>query len=245
MLHRCVAGSTTWCPQLNEDDFGGFVYSGASPQMYSNPFSYEEGDFPPGALALMYDPPIDDDLDDSPSWLAPRNGGGGGLGAESLGTSSFPSTSANTIPFGMEFNGSFASKGAVSSTDEPDPSNGLSGYGLSGLGVPPIGPNAGPRERPQISLSLKPLGSMGFQPRTSSRTLRASAEPSETDDGQPRSFSRTVREAQSCTSEAGAASIAAILKCVAQVQEVPAQQRPNSEKWSERWNGYHLEKHVR
>lgn len=61
---------------------------------------------------------------------------------------------------------------------------------------------------------------------------------------QPRSLSRSVREAKTCTSEAGAASIAAILQCVAHAQDLPAQQRPNSEKWTGRWVNYDAEKHV-
>lgn len=60
---------------------------------------------------------------------------------------------------------------------------------------------------------------------------------------QTRSLSRSVRDAQvSCTSEAGAASIAAILQCVAHAQDLPVQQQPNSEKWTGRLKAYEVER---
>lgn len=62
---------------------------------------------------------------------------------------------------------------------------------------------------------------------------------------QPRSLSYSARAAQQmCSSEAGAASIAAILECVAHAQDLPAQQRPNSEKWAGRWQNCDAERYV-
>jgi len=60
---------------------------------------------------------------------------------------------------------------------------------------------------------------------------------------EPRTLSRSLRDARACTSEAGAASIAAILDVVARAQEVPLQQRPNSEKWAQRLASYEFGVH--
>lgn len=55
---------------------------------------------------------------------------------------------------------------------------------------------------------------------------------------EPRTLSRSLRDARACKSEVGAASIAAIMDVVAKAQEVPAQQRPNSDKWTQRLASY-------
>lgn len=60
---------------------------------------------------------------------------------------------------------------------------------------------------------------------------------------EPRTLSRSLRDARACQSEVGAASIAAIMDVVAQAQQVPTQQRPNSDKWTQRLAGYEFGMH--
>eukprot|EP00933_Yihiella_yeosuensis_P035297 TRINITY_DN2881_c0_g1_i2.p1 TRINITY_DN2881_c0_g1~~TRINITY_DN2881_c0_g1_i2.p1 ORF type:complete len:320 (-),score=46.19 TRINITY_DN2881_c0_g1_i2:286-1245(-) len=317
MLHRCVASSAC-CPQLKDEDITG---SGPTPQFYSNPFFYEDmsipaalrlnndhddeedgGEFPPGALALMYDPPIDDDLgSDGDDWgqsisrppsskpmvrrndplgmqlrgtPTPQNGGYGGvsraagdtgidyplspnasLKAARMGPATYSANSQNDNPRPPSINHVGSSGQPRPVGDVHSPGGNLSASSTQYVYSTPQKSGFGPSRPNNSSLSPK-VGQAGnrqvqqeeeneniVQPRTQSRTLRAAE--MHLDQRQPKSFSRSVREAQACKSEAGQASIAAILQCVAKVEEVPAQQRPNSEKWSERWNGANLQKHVK
>ncbi|CAJ1326894.1 unnamed protein product [Effrenium voratum] len=229
MLHRCAA-TNHCCPKLSEEDFNGLSAFGNA-QMYVNPFMYdpnaafageETGDFPPGALALMYDPPIDDDLD-SPDWAGDTAFGDSGVRGIQLQPELSPSPLERlnveatelspSVGFLPESRGALPPRSGTTATP--------SGLGAHGLG---FGPNS--RRSPADS-NLKPLG---MDPGAIRMPLAETVH-----DAQPRTFSRSVREAQTCTSEVGAASIAAILECVEQAQDVPQQQRPNSEKWSERW----------
>ncbi|CAL1125674.1 unnamed protein product, partial [Cladocopium goreaui] len=210
--------------RCSKDDFTGFNAFGNT-QMYLTPFMYDPsaphgeevddlGDFPPGALALMYDPPIDDDLDSPSDWTnesewtfsAPS---GSRPALQRIDVDNLEQTMGMTVP---------RSQGALPGRALSATPNGLGAHGLPSTSF-------GPTSRPEI---LKPLVvDAGASAKTNRRVSLG-------DDEQPRTFSRSVREAQTCTSEVGAASIAAILECVEQAQDVPHQQRPNSEKWSER-----------
>eukprot|EP00913_Durusdinium_trenchii_P017282 g16252.t1 len=84
------------------------------------------------------------------------------------------------------------------------------GLGAHGFPSTSFGPNS---RRGQESDALRmPLASGDAGPSSSS----ASGAPSSI---LARTFSRSIREAQTCTSEVGAASIAAILECVEQAQD--------------------------
>lgn len=52
----------------------------------------------------------------------------------------------------------------------------------------------------------------------------------------------SLKDPSACSADVGAASIAAIRQCVAQSQQVPEQQRPNSEKWAKRLAKYDTDK---
>ncbi|CAE7379669.1 unnamed protein product [Symbiodinium natans] len=257
MLHRCAV-SNACCPKLSEEDFSGLSAFGNA-QMYVNPFLYdpsqaplhfsmggedEGGDFPPGALALMYDPPIDDDLDSPDDWTGDPGDQGSSL---PLSSGLRPSAPLQPVPSDSPLQPSSGSSmrklpdsvGHVGSlpSSEGRPKTSLLGSAVgsatpSGLGAHGVPSKPfGPASRKEGDGSLKPLG--GMLPEPGPINIRPARV---TEDSAPRTFSRSIREAQSCTSEVGAASIAAILECVEQAEDVPKQQRPNSEKWSERWN---------
>eukprot|EP00434_Breviolum_minutum_P020657 symbB.v1.2.018214.t1/scaffold1445.1/size118272/5 len=231
MLQRCAV-SNACCPKLSEEDFTGFNAFGNA-QMYLTPFMYDPsaplnygeegdlGDFPPGALALMYDPPIDDDLDSPSDWTH----GDAELSME--GSGSMPRQLQRIDVDNLEqsiappiHRGALPPRGGTTAT--PD------GLGAHGLPSTSFGPNS---RRSNADAGLKPLvPDTGLRGAASRRVSLG--------DEQPRTFSRSIREAQTCTSEVGAASIAAILECVEQAQDVPQQQRPNSEKWSERLRAF-------
>eukprot|EP00435_Cladocopium_sp_Y103_P069223 s645_g32.t3 len=224
MLQRCAV-SNACCPKLSEEDFTGFNAFGNT-QMYLTPFMYDPsaphgqevddlGDFPPGALALMYDPPIDDDLDSPSDWTnesdwtfsAPS---GSRPALQRIDVDNLEQSIGITVP---------QSRGALPGRALSATPNGLGAHGLPSTSF-------GPTSRSEI---LKPLvADAGVAAAKTNRRVSLG------DDEHSRTFSRSVREAQTCTSEVGAASIAAILECVEQAQDVPRQQRPNSEKWSER-----------
>lgn len=328
MLHRCAASSAC-CPKLSEEDVLGMGLgpAGRGTQFYSNPFMHEEhpqlhfsmggddegSDFPPGALALMYDPPIDDELEldgGSDEWnpdlnssmpklmgnegvmplkrngpLGPQLRSGrqgqpqlrpGDRGPEArfgpeiqkpLSPDIKVSLASHERPISVRRSGAQAqsapSELAASTVNPSSPSRGASPGkprclpsrgGDRPTSATPEGRGAhghaashasfGPPSRKlegESNVPEKMLVTGVQQPRTQSRSLM---QPSTrgTNCDQPRTFSRSVRDAQACTSEAGAASIAAILQCVEQAEEVPVQQRPNSGKWSERWSGYSFDR---
>mmetsp|Transcript_47337 Transcript_47337/g.135743 ORF Transcript_47337/g.135743 Transcript_47337/m.135743 type:complete len:303 (-) Transcript_47337:103-1011(-) len=122
-----------------------------------------------------------------------------------------------------------------------------------GLGVHSV-PPAPPPPPPRSSTS-RAGGGVGFSPGRPPLPTPVSCSSEAAKPGQPMAPSMpgggfatiASSEARQCASQAGAASIAAILQCVAQAQELPAQQRPNSEKWqgrfktnSEKWADKHL-----
>eukprot|EP00931_Biecheleriopsis_adriatica_P048285 TRINITY_DN27895_c0_g1_i1.p1 TRINITY_DN27895_c0_g1~~TRINITY_DN27895_c0_g1_i1.p1 ORF type:complete len:356 (-),score=44.23 TRINITY_DN27895_c0_g1_i1:69-1055(-) len=328
MLHRCAASSHC-CPKLHEEDFGAAFGGGPGPQLYSNPFFYEEGhagvhfsmngeeesgDFPPGALALMYDPPIEDDLDDgSESYpdLHSYSAGRNGLQGVALAKRSGPlgpqlrSPQLRPNPAGYPGGGPRYSAGAADDKVEDDFSQDVekpwcpptwpkathlttlegvahttqspgarraASPGRPRDGRASLSPSAGKSSHGAVASTsfgpsskkeeLKPIGAGRLSnPDHSDPVTQQSRMPSlpakqvtvtqtglaakGTGADQPRTFSRSIREAQACTSEAGAASIAAILQCVEQAEMVPEIQRPNSEKWSERLNRYNPQKPIR
>eukprot|EP00930_Biecheleria_cincta_P055008 TRINITY_DN41380_c0_g1_i1.p1 TRINITY_DN41380_c0_g1~~TRINITY_DN41380_c0_g1_i1.p1 ORF type:complete len:332 (-),score=45.33 TRINITY_DN41380_c0_g1_i1:37-1032(-) len=327
MLHRCAATSAC-CPKLSEEDVVGMGLgpAGRGTQFYSNPFMHEEhpqlhfsmggddegSDFPPGALALMYDPPIDDELEldgGSDEWNSDVNSAmpklmgnesalplkrSGPMGPQ-LRTGPQPQPqlrSGDRAPesrFGPEIKKPVSPeiKGSLATSERPvavrrseaqgqsAPSElvayaanrlsparaaspgkprGLPSHGDRPVAATPEGRGAHGSTTPHTAFGppgRKPDGENNVpektlvqsvqQPRTQSRSLMQPSTRNLSSD-QPRTFSRSVRDAQACTSEAGAASIAAILQCVEQADEIPVQQRPNSGKWSERWNGYSFDR---
>eukprot|EP00439_Symbiodinium_sp_Y106_P060991 s248_g9.t1 len=236
MLHRCAV-SNACCPKLSEEDFNGLSAFGNA-QMYVNPFLYDPsqaplhfsmggeddgGDFPPGALALMYDPPIDDDLDSPDDWTGdpplqrPQKCRDLGLQLQGLR----PSAPLRPVPSDSPLHPATGSSmrkmpetASLPSEGRPKPPLHGSTVGSatpSGLGAHGMPSKAfGPASRTEGDGSLKPLG--GAEGPTVIIPTRTS------DDSAPRTFSRSIREAQSCTSEVGAASIAAILECVEQAE---------------------------
>jgi len=283
MLQRCVTTSHC-CQKLAEEDFTGLATLGGGPQVYGNPFVYDEkasilvgedeGDFSAGALALMYDPPMNDDLDygsdelhldgHAQSVTAPKRDGPVGphirssalpqpyAGASNSATRFGPQVEKPWIPStsavgpgssqASTLNPQAAGAAYPSRPSLPQPqSPGKPKQSQTTFGPAQSAPSFGPMSRKAEADSLREEAVVQ-QTRTQSRSLQKAPAGKGVD--QPRTFSRSVRDAQACKSEAGASSIAAILQCVAQAEDIPAQQRPNSEKWSERLNDFSPQKKL-
>jgi len=221
-------------------------------------FNEEAGsDFPPDALALMYDPPIDDDLDNASDDSSSNHVASASIGSKSSKKNgpSGPilSLAAMPAPYVSVAGNSKTSSFGPHLTKPPavGPSGGYLEETSEGIAFPPR-PNASSKPK-QHAPGLEHLTNFSsadsfpekgerFQTKVYSQSLRPTTQPSKVLD-QPRTFSRSVQDAKSLTtSEAGAASIAAIMQVVAKAGEVPVQQRPNSDKWSERLNTYSPEK---
>lgn len=308
MLHRCIA-TNRCCPKVHEDDFGADGL-GNGAHIYSNPYMHEDmsqpsamcfdliegADFPPGAVSLMYDPPMDDELDDAdghaaaeewvqdvddlikvPKLASAANGGLHPRKPTSLGVSmrkvdpirslaergrglspAGPAGTTPASPSGMRrpaVAGSPATPRGFGVHVVPAGNAGARGRSAGAAFVPPVAASGGDAGEDDLDGSARldvsegsPARPLASPPgRAASRPPRSEAvQPSPGDEGgQPRSMSRSLRDAQACQSEAGAASISAIMQCVQASQAVPAQQRPNSEKWAGRWAGYNLEKHMK
>lgn len=191
---------------------GGFVVSSASKQ----PPHVPRG---PGAVAT----PNGLGVHELPSPPPPASRGGGG----SPSGSPWPAAHQIGNPQLM----SPGNRGALGAHGE------ARSPGFADLPAPPPPPSF----RPQVATATATLPS--FSPAVAPQSTPSGPVWGDSGtDTQPRSLSRSVREAQlSCTSEAGAASIAAIMQCVAQSQHVPIQQRPNSEKWTGRLKAYDVD----
>lgn len=282
MLHRCVA-TNRCCPKLHEDELGVEAMS-RSTHMYNNAYMHEElahssalhgmedgSDFPPGALALMYDPPTTDWDDISEDWgqgaddvsSAPELMSSPSKGASLRGNALQREGSPGPLAFAVLSPGGGLRGGWAIAPSSSLPSDSVGDEGFASSTRSPSTPRLVAPSRPRGAgpaprgwgAHAGDLGSATCQPLASgdvaSRATRPAAPPRTTCDFsshavgvQQRSLSRSFRDAQSCTSEVGAASIAAIMQCVAQAKDLPLQQRPNSQKWAERWAAYHLEKHV-
>jgi len=223
MLHSRCSAPDHCCLKLSDEDITGL---GASTgQVYANPFfpgeKSEDGGFLPGDLALMYDPPMNDDLDytsDEQEADVPverRGNMGPQLRSPVLLQPAGPAAQKSTPRSdGVAL--------ALPSSPQQLPKSST-----------PFGPC---RDRLQEDVPVKASQSRSLPQMKALPTQPAM--PGRAGASQPRTFSRSVADAKSCSSEVGAASIAAIMQCVAQADEIPSQQKPNSEKWSERLNDY-------
>lgn len=227
-------------------------------------------DFPPGAISLMYDP-FADDPDDvgEGDHQAPDSSDCARIPVAAPGRSASPppshplklppapmqrvpaTTGSLATPRGWGAHGHSPSPSPAtvsgSPAEKPSPatvSGSISGRSTASGGTSNgIGGAAGTTGG-NNSDSGSPAGDIAGQAiPTSPKSVDSNSRESEVS-VQPRTFSRSLRDARSCNSEAGASSIAAIMQCVAQAQDVPVQQRPNSEKWTERWAGMNVDKHV-
>mmetsp|Transcript_9338 Transcript_9338/g.20786 ORF Transcript_9338/g.20786 Transcript_9338/m.20786 type:complete len:277 (-) Transcript_9338:87-917(-) len=227
---------------------------------YSLDNTPDGADFPPGALSLMYSPPpeAEDEFSDE-EWLQEESASPSQVVVdaylnvphlmrpnlrETLRSlqGSLDATPSGTRPTAQRPEGgrgrsSSPSRVAFAEEGNAGVARSSSASRLSGPGnTQPMSWTV--RARSPTPAPMTPRRSEGdsgdVQPEALSR-----------DALQLRSTSRTLASNGSCASHVGASSIAAIMACVKKAETLPEQQRPNSDKWVDRWSSSHLEQYVK
>lgn len=284
MLTRCVA-SGKCCPKLPEEDFG---RPGENAHLYCNPYMLEElsapehGDFGPGALSLMYAPPMEPEGDDfsdgdvdewmqDPQACEQNFANVAQLMRMPPSTARTRAASPGAALLASSPRGPFAALQKRAATLQMVHDQAVNVEGLAGAPMSPPSPSTGstrprPFEGTLRNRSEPPLNRNADLPSAASRVARSQTPsattprrcngdngdvqpsigpgyyPSESDNpwlaAQMNFRGRKMfGDENVCNSDIGAASISTIKKCIAKAQCLPEQQRPNSEKWTERWNG--------
>jgi len=265
MLQRCVA-TNRCCPNLTESEIQAAPHDPTDPRLsanlYCNPYLQEElgssaawlsavdgnpSDFPTSALALMYAPPLDErdreaheadrlsddcNLEDDDDWM--QDGSypiGVGNIERLLANPSKPSRSPSPMRPGSVQQRTPRTFVATPPAEQqnrqcPRPETPRQSEGDSGDVDPKLIMES---TRPSVTTATQSQRepSSGWLSRESSRWSAGKGAA-----GHPGG------------ADVGALTIASINRCVAKAQGLPEQQRPNSDKWVDRWEALKGEKEL-
>jgi hypothetical protein len=270
MLTRCSAANKC-CPKFPEEDFSDPLASQATANLYCNPYMLEEltgpgsmpdhGDFPPGAISLMYSPPLEAEHEDSDGdvdeWMrdyADRR-------LDNVGhLMRMPPSAAQTRTAspGAALKMNRQGEARMNPTKEPEV---LKTIQRQSTGE---GARRSPSEPPSYYSTATPSAasrSSRSQTPTATTPRRCAGDAGDVQPSvDPEFYSKELEnpwlaaqmnfrgrrmfadENNTRNTDIGAASISTIKKCIAKAQYLPEQQRPNSEKWTERWSNIQMSK---